>query len=393
MDPCKGQKSLIAGLELACKPYTLRIASLLHDKMDAAHEALLVEAGKKIREALVSTGVTGHPILAAHPPQVEAGKKVREVSTSTAGPGLFIQAAHSSQQPQALALAQHERFCSASQLRQALEIALDWQEWQMFICRYGIKTSAEELFPSVLAAHAANEQQLGSLRARTAWTKASADFGTQTTLNGNPAVVYPNPSMRFSKQFKWFSRLTYPLFGLLGGGFGGMQVQGADGSNVVKAVVYPGNYVHQVKALGAPNIAAPKNSSARWFANQWVKLKTMVAQLFTLDDIQVAGLRMEFRLSGLETTWLEQQQYLSTVCQELCKHLDVQDVSFEATHADSVEALKNAEEAGLFQCRGNAQTTAPAWKVQNYGRLMFHFGLSDKYTNRFALKQARQGQP
>ena len=175
--------------------------------MDGHHEALLVEAGKRIREALTSTGVTGHPVLAAHP----------------------------SHQQQALALAQHERYCSANQLRQALERALDWTEWQMFICRYGLKTSAEEFFPLLLAAHGANEQQLGPLRARTAWAQALADFGTQTTLNGNPAVVYPSPSLKYSRQFKWLSRWTYPLFGMLGRGFGGMEVQGADGSNVVKA--------------------------------------------------------------------------------------------------------------------------------------------------------------
>ena len=165
-----------------------------------------------------------------------------------------------------------------------------------------------------------------------------------------------------------------------------MQVQGADGSDVVKAVVYPGRYVHQMKALGAPRMTAPVNPTARWFANPWAKLKSMVAQLFKLDDIQVAGLRIEFRLNCSETTWLEQQQYLCTIFQELCKHLDVQDVSFEVFHADSAEALKNTEHAGLFQCSGT-----PAWKVQNYGRLMFHLGLSDKYTNRFALKQARGG--
>ena len=53
------------GLAIASSPLTLRIASIKHASMTKEHEALLVEAAKKLRNFLKSSGVTGHPILAA----------------------------------------------------------------------------------------------------------------------------------------------------------------------------------------------------------------------------------------------------------------------------------------------------------------------------------------
>ena len=79
------------------------------------------------------------------------------------------------------------------------------------------------------------------------------------------AVVYPNPSLRFCKYFDWQSRSACPLFGKVGNGFGGMEIKGAQGVNVIKATAYPGRYVHHMKALGLPNKAAPKQCESKWF--------------------------------------------------------------------------------------------------------------------------------
>ena len=116
----RGPKSQFpGGLEISSKPYTLRLRSILHDEMNAAHEELLIEAGQKLRKALTSTGKTGHPLLAPHPDKNQ----------------------------QALALAMQERWCSASQLTEALNQALNWEEWQLFICRYGMKAEGQDFFP------------------------------------------------------------------------------------------------------------------------------------------------------------------------------------------------------------------------------------------------------
>ena len=116
----RGPKSQFpGGLEISSKPYTLRLRSILHDEMNAAHEELLIETGQKLRKALTSTGKTGHPLLAPHPDKNQ----------------------------QALALAMQERWCSASQLTEALNLALNWEEWQLFICRYGMKAEGQDFFP------------------------------------------------------------------------------------------------------------------------------------------------------------------------------------------------------------------------------------------------------
>ena len=103
-------------------------------------------------------------------------------------------------------------------------------------------------FSILLQAKSCTEEQLGPLRGRTAWEKAAVDFGTQATMDGKVAVVYPNPSLRFCKYFDWQLRSTYPLFGKVGNGFGGMEIKGAQGVNVIKATAYPGRYVHHMKA-------------------------------------------------------------------------------------------------------------------------------------------------
>ena len=41
---------------------------------------------------------------------------------------------------------------------------------------------------------------------------------------------------------------VYSLFGGLGGGFGGVEMAGAAGSDVLKVIAYPRKYTHQLKA-------------------------------------------------------------------------------------------------------------------------------------------------
>ena len=99
------------------------------------------------------------------------------------------------------------------------------------------------------------------------------------------------------------------------------------------------------------------------------------------------------RVNQLEASWLEQEKFLASMLQEICKHLDVKELELKGIHKDSVEALAKAEEACLFQCPDGSAEEAVGWKHQNYGRLLFHIGLSDKFTNRFALQQALEDSP
>lgn len=174
------------------------------------------------------------------------------------------------------------------------------------------------------------------------------DFGTQATLDGKVAVVCPNPSLKCSQYFDWQSRATYPLFGKMGNGFGGMEIKGVEGINVIKTTAYPGRFVHHMKALGLPNKSAPRKCEARWFGMQWSKLQTLVAQMGQLADNDVAGLRVEMRMNYVEASWAEQERVLISMLQEICKHLDVKELSLEGIHQDSVEALGKAEGAQLL---------------------------------------------
>lgn len=94
-----------------CSPFTLRVASIHHPSMTSEHESMLREAASKLRVFLQASGVTGHPILAA---------------------------------PDTLDLE------ALVQLGAAIEQCLPSTEWQLFVCRYGLKTEAGAFFGKLL---------------------------------------------------------------------------------------------------------------------------------------------------------------------------------------------------------------------------------------------------
>lgn len=100
-----------------CSPFTLRVASIHHPSMTSEHESMLREAASKLRVFLQASGVTGHPILAA--PDT-----------------LDLEALHLGQ----------KGFCTEVQLGTAIEQCLPSTEWQLFVCRYGLKTEAGAFF-------------------------------------------------------------------------------------------------------------------------------------------------------------------------------------------------------------------------------------------------------
>ena len=352
------------GLEISCSPFTLRVASIFHPSMTNEHESMLREAASKLRVFLQAAGVIGHPILAA---------------PDTLG-------------QQGLQLAKKERFCSGVQLGTAIEQCLPSAEWQLFVCRYGLKIEAGGFFGKLLSLKSVMEADLGQLRSRTAWARKVLDFGTRSILTGKVCLVAPSKTKCVSFLDNRKTSI-YSLFGGLGGGFGGVEMAGADGPDVLKVIAYPGNYTHQMKAKGLPNAFAPRHAHQRWFAGQWGQVQACLAALDRLDDSDVAGLRVEIRCSSAADTWEDMEADLQHAFREVATALVAKEIEFQHIVEGAKLALGEAEAAGLFQCQGQSNNAAPGWKFHNWGRLMHHFGVSNKYTHRFALSQALKGAP
>ena len=263
------------GLELAREPFTLRLASTKHTAMTAAHEQDLREIAKKLRTFLQESGVTGHPLLGAP----------------------------SDASQQALQLAKKERFATGEQLAAAISFCCPAEDWQLFVCRYGLKIPAKPFYAKLCRMRETLTEELGELRAKTTW-----DFGTQSILSGKICLVAPSLT-KFLPFVDARKIYRYSLFGAQGCGSGGVETAGADAADVLKVIAYPGKYTHQLKTLGAPNAFPPRNVQQGWFAGQWAQVQALVAELDKLDDHEVA--------------WEELHGDLSYYFEEIAKRLTV----------------------------------------------------------------------
>lgn len=111
------------GLEICSAPFTVRVQSIYQSTQNEEHNAVLRAAAQELRQFLQGCGGTGHPILAC-PDTAEQ---------------------------QALQVAKKQRFCSAEQLAVALESCFPGADWQIFVCKYGLKVKASTLFETLKA--------------------------------------------------------------------------------------------------------------------------------------------------------------------------------------------------------------------------------------------------
>ena len=117
---------------------------------------------------------------------------------------------------QALMLARHARMCSASQLAATLEscsqrrTAQGEPDIRLILFGYGMKLNAEEFWRSSLEpAHAAmvNDPRVGLERAVRRWNNKTIDWGTQSHLNGDPALMWTDERATLT-HCKLFCRTT-----------------------------------------------------------------------------------------------------------------------------------------------------------------------------------------
>ena len=326
------------GLEISSSPFTLRIQRTRYDTVNEHHEEAFRTAAKELRQVLQDCGDTGHPILAA-PDTAEQ---------------------------QALQLAKKQRFCTGEQLAAALECCHPAAEWQILVCKYGMKIKASSFFETLQAMGTKMEEEMGQLRARTAWKRKVVDYGSQALLTGRICRVAPL-RMNYFHQVDAQKASRYSLFGSIGGGFGGVELPGADGMDFLIFIAYSGTYTHQLKAIGAPRAFPPRQAQQTWFAQQWAQVQACLASLDKLQDIEVAGLRFEVRSTSETMSWRELEVELQSLGAETAAHLAFKEVDFQDAMEHMKVALGECQACGLFQCMGSATTRAPGWKYSALG--------------------------
>ena len=173
-------------------------------------------------------------------------------------------------------LAKAARATSGQMLAEALERTLEDYGCKLMVMKYGM-LPGEEAFELLLAAKEAMAHQMDSLTLQRVWNIEVVDWATQSILALRPVLVFPRGDLR---EIEWVHRhkvRNYSLLGKAGGGFGGVQIGGAEGGLFSKAICYLGRWVHHVKALGMPAPFPTKNATSKWFCQQcWQAYKAFL---------------------------------------------------------------------------------------------------------------------
>ena len=91
-----------------------------------------------------------------------------------------------------------------------------------------MKIKASTFFETLQAMGTKMEEEMGQLRARTAWKRKVVDYGSQALLTGRICCVAPL-RMNYFHKVDAQKASRYSLFGSIGGGFGGVELPGIDG--------------------------------------------------------------------------------------------------------------------------------------------------------------------
>lgn len=198
--------------------------------------------------------------------------------------------------------------------------------------------------------------------------RLTLDFGTQSNMNGSLLLAFPND--RASRALPWADldrTNAYSMFGVGGGGFGGVDIKGLRTHSVRHLHVYPGSWVHSLKAFSLPQFPV-KFSTNRWFSSQRQRMHSFSAYISQLPTARLAGIRLEFLIqfvvhgTSSSPSWIRSSGHPHSI--------HVTELSVSAALVGFVAALQSATDAGLWTCNGTSLgTPALPWRRNNYARL------------------------
>ena len=154
----------------------------------------------------------------------------------------------------------------------------------------------------------------------------------------------------------------YSLFVAAGGGFGGVELGGEEGTELVKVIAYRGKWTHQQKAIGCPNAFPPRKANQSRLAGQWGQIQALLGGLGKLEDPEVAGLRVEMRCKPSASSWSDVENDVKHYFEEFSKRLAIKQIAPQAILEDARVALGHAESAGLFECQAMQDMKPPFGK-------------------------------
>ena len=190
--------------------------------------------------------------------------------------------------------------------------------------------------------------------------EACLDLGWQTLANGQPVVVkLPQYLLEVVEEFGWCKNDSsrYSMFGKHGMGAGGVTLTARPDSDspVHMSKVYPGGWVHHIKALGLPPVAW-NHATNRDMGLLKDKVQGLVNDLNTQSNHKMGGFRIEVRVQ-LAPTW----DGLTSAAEEQVN-----------AFLDYGQGLEVAKETILaYTQEGLSDSQARGWSVQVVGPTSF----------------------
>ena len=198
-----------------------------------------------------------------------------------------------------------------------------------------------------------------SFRQDVRWAKADTSrlevitkqvYGLVFSHKGFVCVGTPDSSI-YRPECGCFAR--YSMYGALGSGLGGYAAtcrsdlvlgEEGDACHLKNAKLYPGGWVHHLKAHGFPPVLLPEGYKERQLSQLKGKVEAMVNDLTTIESPKMGGFRVEVRLCPLANTWLRVKQQVEATVRELAHHTVAVEVDRNQILNRATEALEAVEE-------------------------------------------------
>jgi hypothetical protein len=347
------------GLTICTQPYWLILVTHDDPSQDAGAAQSLINAGEFLRTAIRQFEEGNNPVLVPRDPN--SNKPWQSISTAEAA-------------------------VDGDALDEALSQLFGEhpQQFELWMFSYGMKMPLAGFWDVLRDMWAAAPP--GHMAS--AMDRSLVDLAIEVGTEGDVLLSLGEGQLRTAHLYWLGAKLHhYPLFGRLGGNFGGIHFKaGQDSTSLHSVCVYPGAWKHALFRVYRAKLQAPARATQGFYYEAGKKLKSAMDFLASWHA-PLGGCRIEVRCK-FNPDPNEIAQTLAPVFRRVCSNIQVLPISKASILEQANNAYTAAADAGLFVCTGGVGQRAPGWKRKLYHRLIASLGYGHKFINWMAYRCA-----
>ena len=158
--------------------------------------------------------------------------------------------------------------------------------------------------------------------------------------------------------------------------------------------MYPGGWVHNLKAQGLPALQVPADAKESWIVKSQDKFQRMLETFLTTINPNMTGMRFEVRCQLVHDTWQDQHTDLQEIFKQVSPRLKAIVVPVADVLSHLATGMRKAIDAGVFRTAySRMDRQVPDWKRTAFNRLLHRVGLANKFTNRHTYNAEKDDLP